>query len=100
MVGLALVSEDGLHRFYAERDPLPPSPSDFVRMHVYPLLDWGHAALRDADFTTELRRFLRSVASPYVLFDFPNDGVLLKHALEGFHLRQAIRQTCGDVPAR
>lgn len=98
LVSLALVSEDGHHRFYAEPDPLPSSPSEFVEQHVYPLLDRGDVALPDVEFTTELRGFLRQLASPYVLFDFPNDGVLLKHALAGFNLPEAVSRTCGPLP--
>lgn len=99
LVSLALVSEDGHQRFYAERDPLSLSPSDFVRQHVYPLLDRGDAALPDIEFTTSLRAFLRKLASPYVLFDFPNDGALLKYAIAGFNLPEAVSRQCGPVPA-
>ncbi|WP_232310283.1 3'-5' exoribonuclease [Pseudoxanthomonas mexicana] len=30
LVSLALITEDGIHRFYAERDPLPDVATDFV----------------------------------------------------------------------
>lgn len=38
LVSLGLVSQDGRHRFYAERHPLPAAPSPFVASDVYPLL--------------------------------------------------------------
>lgn len=84
LVSLALVSADGAHRFYAERDPLPAKPTRFVEEQVYPLLDRGPAALGDEKFTETLRRFLRSVNAPSVLFDCHTDGFLLRHALAGF----------------
>lgn len=84
LVSLALVSADGAHRFYAERDPLPACPTRFVAEHVYPLLDRGPAALVDEKFTQSLRRFLQSIDAPTVLFDCHTDGVLLRHALAWF----------------
>lgn len=84
LVSLALVSADGAHRFYAERDPLPANPTRFVAEHVYPLLDRGAYALTEEDFTEALRRFLQSVDAPSVLFDCHTDGFLLRHALAGF----------------
>jgi hypothetical protein len=35
LVSIALVSQDGRFEFYAERDPLPAAPSDFVRTVVF-----------------------------------------------------------------
>lgn len=81
LVSLALVSADGRHRFYAERNPLPANPTDFVKVAVYPLLDRDDTALSDAAFTTELRRFLCAIDAPCVLFDYFNDRALLWHAL-------------------
>lgn len=99
LVSLALVSADGRQRFYAERDPLPESPTDFVRIAVYPLLDRGSAALSDAEFTAELRGFLRGVERPYVLFDYHNDGALLRYALAGFDLPDSEAVACGPIPS-
>lgn len=99
LVSLALVSADGSQRFYAERDPLPECPTDFVRVAVYPLLERGGAALSDAAFTTELRRFLHGVEAPYVLFDYHNDGALLRYALAGFDLPDAEAFSCGPIPS-
>lgn len=59
LVSLALVTQDGRHRFYAERTPLPKAPSTFVREVVYPLLERGPSALPDRAFSKELRVFLR-----------------------------------------
>lgn len=98
LVSLALISADGRHRFYAERDPLPAQPTDFVRAIVYPLLNRGAAALPDADFTRQLRRFFFSVVRPCVIFDFFNDGALLRYALAGFELPDAEAAACGPIP--
>lgn len=86
LVSLALVSQDGCYRFYAERDPLPGAPSIFVREMVYPLLDRGGAALCDAAFSQALRAFLTSFEAPLVLADSSQDFKLLSHAVRGFGL--------------
>lgn len=99
LVSLALVSEDGLHVFYAERDPLPDTkPTDFVCYVVYPLLERGVAALSDAAMTTALRRFLANVPAPCVLADYQNDFNLLRHALAGFELPDVEAAACGPIP--
>lgn len=85
LVSLALVSEDGLHRYYAEVNPLPVNPTDFVRNTVYPLLEHGYSAMQPIDLTRSLRRFLIQFQPPiFVLFDYPVDGALFRYALEGF----------------
>lgn len=99
LVSLALISADGRHQFYAERDPLPAQPTDFVRTVVYPLLDRGAVALSDAEFTRRLRQFFFSVSSPCVIFDYQNDGALLRHALAGFELPDAEADACGPIPS-
>lgn len=99
LVSLALVSADGRQLFYAERDPLPECPTDFVRAAVYPLLERGSAALSDAAFTSELRRFLRGIERPYVLFDYHNDGALLQYVLAGFDLSDDQASACGPIPS-
>jgi hypothetical protein len=88
LVSLALLSEDGAHRFYAEIDPLPTYPTLFVRTVVYPLLQRGDAALSATQFTRRLRAFLAALPAPrYIVFDADTDAVLLRHALAGFGLR-------------
>lgn len=84
LVSLALVSHDGASVFYAERDPLPTRPTEFVRSCVYPLLDGGSAALAEMEFTRALRVFLCAVRTPHVVYDYPNDGALLLTAISGF----------------
>ena len=84
LVSLALVSQDGQHRFYAERDPLPGVPSSFVREVVYPLLDRGHTALPNSEFCAALRVFLAQFKDPLVLADGALDFKMLSHALNGF----------------
>lgn len=81
LVSLALISEDGEHVFYVERDPLPAEPTGFVRDVVYPLLNRGRHAMDDRLFTTRLRQFLSSMDHPCVIFDHGGDAVLLQHAL-------------------
>jgi len=98
LVSLALVSADGQHRFYAERDPLPAKPTDFVSGVIYPLLERGSVALSDVAFTTALRTFLRGIANPFVLFDYANDGALLTYALAAFELTDVEAQSCGPIP--
>ena len=86
LVSLALVSEDGQHRFYGEVDPLPKAPTDWVRAVVYPLLEHGYAARHQVDFTRDLRAFLAQFEEPFVLFDYRSDGALFGYALTGFDL--------------
>lgn len=90
LVSLALVSDCGRFEFYAERDPLPSSPTNFVRSVVYPLLERGEYACSDADFTHRLHAFIASVArvarygGVTVAYDHRNDLDLLNYALDGF----------------
>jgi hypothetical protein len=90
LVSLALVSDCGRFEFYAERDPLPEKPTEFVRTVVYPLLDRGHRALKDDEFTARLHKFFAEVLEVawrgrvLVAFDHQNDMALLEHALNGF----------------
>src|SRR3546814_19782643 len=64
LVSLALLSEDCVHRFYAELDPLPTSTPLFVRTVVYPLLQRGDAALSATQFTRRLSRCLALLPAP------------------------------------
>jgi hypothetical protein len=92
IVSLAMVSDCGKYEFYAERDPLPAEPTEFVRTVVYPLLERGAHALPDASFTQQLHTFLRTAqkaAKPgnvTVAYDHRNDLDLLGIALEAFNL--------------
>lgn len=98
LVSLGLVSEDGQRVFYAERDPLPDAPTDFVKHVVYPLLERGVASMSDAAMTTALRAFLASVPEPYVLADYPNDLQLFTYVLAGFDLTDDQAEACGPAP--
>ncbi|AKC88044.1 3'-5' exoribonuclease [Pseudoxanthomonas suwonensis] len=98
LVSIALVSEDGGHRFYAERDPLPATPTDFAQHVVYPLLERGRAAMTDQAMTTGLRTFLGADPEPVVLADYPNDFSLLRYVLEGFELPDEQAAACGPIP--
>ena len=98
LVSLALISEDGTHRFYAERDPLPEAPTDFVRAVVYPLLERGNRCMSDRAMTTALRAFLGSIAAPIVLADYPNDLALLQYVIAGYDLSEEHAEACGPTP--
>ncbi|WDJ98482.1 3'-5' exoribonuclease [Xanthomonas campestris pv. incanae] len=98
LVSLALVSEDGEHRFYSEVAILPERPTDFVRHVVYPLLDRGCAAKTAIDFTRDLRGFLAQFESPFVLFDYRTDCTLFRYALNGFDLPAGILQGIPPAP--
>lgn len=98
LVSLALVSEDGIHRFYAERDPLPDMATDFVRSVVYPLLERGQWRMPDQAMTTGLRAFLAAVADPIVVADYPNDLALLQYVVAGFDLPDDQAAACGPIP--
>lgn len=99
LVSLGLISADGRHQFYAERDPLPCDPTAFVCETVYPLLERGRAAMRDAEFTMSLRSFLRSMPRPSIVYDYPNDGALLHTAIAGFRLLPIDLAKCEVPPA-
>ncbi|WP_223250337.1 hypothetical protein [Marilutibacter maris] len=84
LISLALLDSSAQHRFYVERDPLPNTPSDFVREVVYPLLDRGATTLPDLAFTSAPRTFLAGFEDPLILADAGEDFMLLSHALGGF----------------
>lgn len=83
LVSLVLVSEEGAHVFYAERDPLPGMPSSFVSKNVYPLLDRGKAALNDPSMTQALRAFLEPLGAIEILADAPLDFTMLNRVWNG-----------------
>lgn len=99
LVSLALVNHRTGATFYAERDPLPTNPIEFVREVVYPLLERGEFALSDLQFTQALRAFLAEAPHPVVLYDYPNDGALLLTALSGFNLLPSEVAECVAPPA-
>jgi hypothetical protein len=61
LVSIGMVSQDGRFEFYAERDPLPVTPSDFVRAVVYPLLDRGDRSRTDDEMSKQLHAFFDRV---------------------------------------
>lgn len=83
LVSLALISEDGEHVFYAERDPLPGMPSSFVRECVYPLLNRGQAAMTDSVMTHALRSFLEPIGDCEIFADAPLDFSMLSRVWNG-----------------
>lgn len=99
LVSIGLVSQNGARLFYAERDPLPTSPSDFVRTVVYPLLERESSALGDAQMTQALRHFLYQDPSAVILADYANDLQLLQYVLAGFELPQEQVYHLGPVPS-
>ncbi|MDR6696270.1 3'-5' exoribonuclease [Stenotrophomonas sp. 1337] len=99
LVSLALVSENGEHRFYSEVATLPEQPTDFVRRVVYPLLDRGCAAKTPFEFAKGLRDFLAEFESPFVLADYRTDFTLFRYALDGFDLPADTLQAMPSVPS-
>lgn len=83
LVSLALISEDGEHIFYAERDPLPGTPSSFVSKAVYPLLERGSAAMKDDVMTGALRAFLMPLGPSEIFADAPLDFSMLNRVWMG-----------------
>lgn len=83
LVSLALISEDGEHIFYAERDPLPGMPSSFVRERVYPLLSRGQVAMADNAMTHALRSFLGPMGVCEIFADAPLDFSMLSRVWNG-----------------
>lgn len=98
LVSIGLVSEDGVHRFYAERAPLPDRPTDFVQHVVYPLLQGGSCLMSEMAMTTGLRAFLGTDQAPLVLADYTHDLVLLRYVLAGFDMPDSQAQACGPIP--
>jgi hypothetical protein len=83
LVSLALISENGEHIFYAERDPLPGTPSSFVSKAVYPLLQRGPAAMKDQVMTEALRTFLQPLGPVEIFADAPLDFSMLNRVWMG-----------------
>lgn len=83
LVSIALISDDGRHRFYAECAQLPETPTKFVAETVYPLLERGSSAMDERALSDALGAFFDSVGSVYVLADYPNDVRLLRSAFAG-----------------
>jgi hypothetical protein len=100
LVSIALVAENGIESLYAEREILPPHPTDFVRGVVYPLLDRGKSALSDLAMTTGLRGFLNAGKASVIYADYANDLQLLRYALAGFDLPDNQVSSCGPLPPK
>lgn len=83
LVSIALVSDDGRHQFYAERDPLPSEPLPWVASVVYPLLERGASAMDDAALTRYLREFLVTVPEPCICYDSGHDRGLCQFVIDG-----------------
>jgi len=98
LVSLALIGADDKIRFYVERDPLPLEPTEFVREHVYPLLERGPVAMADVALVHALRSFLASVPNPLVLFDYANDLALLRRTVAGLGLLPSELSECAAPP--
>lgn len=83
LVSMALVSLDGQHVFYAERDPLPPDPTPWVKTVVYPLLERSTSAMNDAALTRHLREFLATIPEPWICYDSGHDRGLCQFVIDG-----------------
>lgn len=85
LVSIGLVGRDDRLQWYAERDPLPSAPPDFVRVAVYPLLERGPSALSDAALCASLRAFIEHVRTatgetPTIACDYGMDRALFLDA--------------------
>jgi hypothetical protein len=105
LVSLALVGDELQQVFYAERNPPPRDPTDWVGPVVYPRLRRGHCPMRDCELTHALRAFLQRIASSVVCYDNANDLTLLEFALRGFSeiaskdeapVTYSMRKLCGS----
>lgn len=83
LVSMALVSLDGQHVFYAERDPLPKEPTPWVKAVVYPLLERGASAMNDVTLTGNLRDFLAKIPEPRIFYDSGHDRGLCQFVIDG-----------------
>lgn len=83
LVSIALVSDDGHHQFYGERDPLPAEPLPWVAAVVYPLLERGMSAMNDAALTRRLCAFLASMPEPWICYDSGHDRGLCQFVIDG-----------------
>jgi hypothetical protein len=83
LVSIALVSDDGQHQFYGERDPLPAEPMPWVASVVYPLLERGASAMDDAALTRCLREFLATIPGPWIYYDSGHDRGLCQFVIDG-----------------
>lgn len=103
LVSLALVSDCGRFEFYAERDPLPSRPTDFVRSVVYPLLERGARAMPDPLFTEALHTFFAQARPAarhgkiLVAYDHRADLDLLNYALDGFEAPETPQRLAFDA---
>lgn len=86
LVSLALIDSREQWKFYAEIDPLPEQPTEFVRDTVYPLLQRGFWAKDKRKFTLGLRNFLHRLkgSKRLILATHETDFALLREALAGF----------------
>lgn len=83
LVSMALVSLDGRHVLYAERDPLPGDPTPWVKSVVYPLLDRGSSAISDSALTRRLREFLAMIPDPCICYESGHDRGLCQFVIDG-----------------
>jgi hypothetical protein len=100
LVSIALVADNGIDFVYAEREFLPPHPTDFVRTVVYPLLDRGTTTLSDHAMTKRLREILNSACAPMIYADYANDLQLLRYVIAGFDLPDSQAAACGPLPEK
>jgi hypothetical protein len=85
LVSIALVSDDGQHQFYGERDPLPVEPLPWVASVVYPLLGRGASAMNDVALTRCLREFLATIPEPWIYYDSGHDRDLCQFVIDGMN---------------
>jgi len=100
LVSIALVSLDGEHLFYAERERLPVDSTPWVAAVVYPLLQRGRYVMTDEGMSLALRTFLASVERPQICYDFGADRMLCQYVIDGFEVPEPLGPAPVDLTWR
>lgn len=86
LISMGLISEDGRHEFYAERNDVPEADcSTFVRTNVLPLLGPALQRISRREFAFRLWQWLKGRGQCSIVVDYQGDWDLLKDLL-GYRL--------------
>ncbi|MBV6799642.1 3'-5' exoribonuclease [Xanthomonas euvesicatoria] len=99
LISLGMITEDGVHRFYAEHDPIPAQLTEFARYRVLPHLQGKPYSMGQQAMTTGVRAFLSGMPDPCVVADYPGDFEFLRFVLAGFEMPDHQVESCGPMPA-
>jgi len=98
LISLGMITEDGVHSFYAECDPLPLQVTEFVRYRVLPHLPGKPYSMDQTAMTTGVRAFLCGIPEPCVVADYGSDIELFRYVLAGFEMHGHQAESCGPMP--